>query len=157
MRKSPAHLPASLFLLVLVAVVSALVEVLGALLPPPPNDQIAMRILVGLGLPLAFTWTLLSLASRRARFLQTATALLGVGALAALILYPLDSLLRVMGEDKFMWIIGFLSTVVFIWYLAACAHIWRAAFDSGLFLGGFISIGYFVLALAVDRQLLPQS
>jgi len=150
-------LPASLFLLVLVAVVSALTEVLGALLPPPPNDEIVMRIVLGLGLPLAFTWTLLSLTSRRARFLQTATALLGVGALAALILYPLDSLLRVMGEDKLLWIIGFLWTVVFIWYLLACAHIWRAAFDSGLLLGGVISIGYFFLALAIDRQLMPQS
>ncbi|HEV7358912.1 MAG TPA: hypothetical protein VGN99_13035 [Steroidobacteraceae bacterium] len=156
-RKSPAHLPASLFLLVLVAVVSALTEVLGALLPPPPNGEIMMRIVLGLGLPLIFTWTLLSLASRRARFLQTATALLGVGALAALVLYPLDSLLRVMGEDKFLWIIGFLWTVVFIWYFLACAHIWRAAFDSGLLLGGIISIGYFFLALAIDRQLLPQS
>ena len=150
-------MPASLFLLVLVAVVSALTEVLGALLPPPPNGEIIMRIVLGLGLPLIFTWTLLSLASRRARFLQTATALLGVGALAALVLYPLDSLLRVMGEDKFLWIIGFLWTVVFIWYLLACAHIWRAAFDSGLLLGGIISIGYFFLAMAIDRQLLPQS
>lgn len=99
----------------------------------------------------------MSLTSRRARFLQTATALLGVGALAALILYPLDSLLRIMGEDRFLWIIGFLWTVVFIWYLLACAHIWRAAFDSGLLLGGFISIGYFFLSLAIDQQLLPQS
>ena len=150
-------MPASAFLLVLVAVVSALTEVLGALLPPPPNDEIVMRIILGLGLPLIFTWTLLSLARRRARFLQTATALLGVGALAALILYPLDSLLRVMGEDKFQWIIGFLWIAVFIWYLGACAHIWRAAFDSGLLLGGFISVGYFVLALAIEQQLLPQS
>jgi len=150
-------LPASLFLLVLVALVSALTEVLGALLPPPPNDEIVMRIVLGLGLPLIFTWTLLSLTSRRARFLQTATALLGVGALAALILYPLESLLRVMGEDKSMWIVGFLWTVVFIWYLGACAHIWRAAFDSGLLLGVVISIGYFVLALAIEQQLLPHT
>ncbi|HEX3948307.1 MAG TPA: hypothetical protein VHW95_00485 [Steroidobacteraceae bacterium] len=156
-RKTPAHLPASVFLLVLVAAVSALTEVLGALLPPPPNDEILLRIAVGLGEPLAFTWTLLSLASRGARFLQTATALLGVGALAALVLYPLDSLWRVLGEDRFLWSIGFLWTVVFIWYLLACAHIWRAAFDSGLLLGGFISIGYLVLTLAIDRQLLPQS
>jgi hypothetical protein len=156
-RKTPAHLPASLFLLMLVAAVSALTEVLGALLPPPPNDEILMRIVLGLGVPLAFTWALLSLAKRRARFLQTATALLGVGALAALILYPLDSLLGVMGEDKFLWIIGFLWIVVFIWYWLACAHIWRAAFDSGLLLGCFISIGYFILSLIIDRQLLPQS
>jgi hypothetical protein len=35
-RKSPAQLPASVFLLCLVAAAAALLEVIGALLPPRP-------------------------------------------------------------------------------------------------------------------------
>ena len=157
-RKTPAYLPASVFLLGLVACVAALTEVLGALLPPPPNDQIPMRILLTLGLPLAFTWALLALTRRRARFLQTASALLGVGALAACILYPLDSLLRTLGENRLASpLVGLLWTAVFIGYLLACVHIWRAALDTGLLLGCIITLGYLVLSLAIEHQLLPQS
>jgi hypothetical protein len=157
-RQTPAYLPASVLLLAMVAGVAALAEVLGALLPPPPNDAIFMRIVLGVGLPVAFTWVLLTLTRRRARFLQTATALLGVGALAGFILYPLDSLVRMIGVDKVLALpIGVLWTAVLIGYLLACAHIWRAAFDSGLVLGGIISIGYFVLTVAIDQQVLPQS
>ncbi len=147
-----------MFLLLLVAGVAALSEVLGALLPPPPNDGIFMRIVLGVALPLAFTWVLLALTRRRARYLQTAAALLGVGSLAGFILYPLDSLARMIGVDKLAALpIAVLWTAVFIGYLLACAHIWRAAFDSGLLLGGAISIGYFILAVLIGQQLLPQS
>jgi hypothetical protein len=157
-RQTPAYLPASLLLLVLAAGVAALSEVLGALLPPPPNDAILMRIVLGVGLPVAFTWVLLAITRRRARFLQTATALLGVGALAGFILYPLDSLVRLIGVDKLLALpIGVLYTAVFIGYLLACAHIWRSAFDAGLILGAIVSIGYFVLAFAIEQQVLPHS
>lgn len=157
-RQTPAYLPASLLLLVLAACAAALTEVLGALLPPPPNGQIPLRIVLEVGMPLAFTWTLLTLARRRARFLQTATALLGVEALAALILYPLDSAIRVIGEDKWATLpIGVIWTAVFIGYLLACAHIWRSALDSGLLLGVGISLGYLVLSISIGHRLLAQT
>lgn len=157
-RKTPAYLPASLFLLVLVACAAALTEVLGALLPPPPNGQIPLRIALEVGMPLAFTWVVLALARRRARFLQTATALLGVGALALLILYPLDSLIHVLGQDQLMALpIGVIWAAVFIAYLFACAHIWRSALDSGLLLGVGISLGYFLLSSLIEHRLLAQA
>jgi hypothetical protein len=157
-RQTPAYLPASLLLLVLAGCAVALTEVLGALLPPPPNGQIPLRIVLELGMPLTFTWVLLALARRRARFLQTATALLGVGALAALILYPLDSLIRMMGEDKWASLpVGVLWTAVFIGYLLAYAHIWRSALDSGLLLGVGLSLGYFVLSNSIGYRLLAHS
>src|SRR5450432_4163722 len=80
-RQTPAYLPASRFLLVLVAGGAALMEVLGAFLPPGPHDRILTRILLEVGLPLAFAWVVLAVAKQRARFLQTASALLGVGIL----------------------------------------------------------------------------
>jgi hypothetical protein len=157
-RQTPASLPASLLLLVLAACAAALTETLGALLPPPPNGQIPLRIVLEVGMPLAFTWALLALVRRRARFLQTATALLGVGALANLILYPLDSLIGVMGEDKLMSLpIGVIWTAVLIGYLLACAHIWRSALDSGFVLGAAITLGYFVLSVSIVHRLLTQS
>src|SRR6267378_3732269 len=53
-RRTPAQLPASLFLLALVAVAAALVEVLSAFLPPASSDRIFTRIALSVGLPLGF-------------------------------------------------------------------------------------------------------
>lgn len=155
-RRTPAQLPASRLLLALVVGAAALMEVLGAFLPPGPSDGILVRVAMGVGLPLAFTWAVLALARRRERFLQTASALLGVGVLAEIVLYPLAAMLRLMGEDRMVSIpIGLLLYVALIWYLLACAHVWRAALDSGLLLGGLISVGYLVLSIALEQQMLP--
>jgi len=157
-RRTPAHLPASMFLLALVACAAALLEVLVALLPPGPNDEIILRILLAVGLPLAYTSAVLELARRRQRFLQTAIALLGIGVLAELVLYPLGALLHVISEQHFASIcLGLLFYAGFIWYLLVCANIWRAALDSGLILGGLISVAYLVLLFALEQQLLPQT
>lgn len=155
-RQTPAHLPAAPLLLALVIGAAALMEVLGAFLPPSSSDGMLVRLAVGVGLPLAFTWTVLALARRRVRFLQTASALLGVGVLAEIVLYPLSAMLRVVGEGRMLTIpIGLLLYVALIWYLLACAHIWRAALDCGLLLGGLVSVGYLVLSIALEQQILP--
>ncbi len=157
-RRSPAQLPASAFLLGVVAAAAALMEVLGALLPPGPNDQIPMRIVLSVGLPLVFTWVVLALARHRQRFLQTGSALLGVAVLAQLVLYPLTSLFDMIGSDRPASIpLGILLLVGFVWYLLACANIWRAALDSGLLLGSAVSVGYFLLSTLLAQQLLPDT
>jgi hypothetical protein len=157
-RRTPAHLPASLFLLALVACAAALMEVLGEFLGPGPHDGILSSVALGVGLPLAFAGAVLALARRRARFLQTATALLGVGILAELILYPLGAAYRAFGEDSLVSIPArILLCVGLIWYLLACAHIWRSALDSGLLLGGIISVGYLLLSIAIEQQMLAHA
>jgi hypothetical protein len=157
-RQTPADLPASLFLLALTACAAGLMEVLGAFFSPGPQDRIFARVALEVGLPLAFTWAVLALSRRRARFLQTATAVLGVGVLAEIVLYPLGALRSAMGDDRIASIpVGLLLFVGFIWYLLACAHIWRAALDSGLIVGGVISVGYLILSIALEQQLLPHT
>jgi hypothetical protein len=157
-RQTPAHLPASLLLLALVACAAALMEVLGALLTPGPQERIVARVALEVGLPLAFTWVVLAVGRRRARFLQTATALLGVAVLAEIVLYPLGAVRGAIGDDRMASIpLGLLLLVGFIWYLVACAHIWRAALDSGLIVGGVISVGYLMVSIALEQQLLPHT
>jgi hypothetical protein len=156
-RKSPAQLPASLFLLGLVAAAAGLLEVLGALLPPNPSGRILTRVILSVGLPLLFAWVVLVIARQRQRFLQTGIALLGVAVLAQLVLYPLDSLLNFIGIDRPASIpLGVLLFVGLIWYLLACANIWRAALDAGVGLGAAISVGYLLLSMALEQQLLPE-
>ncbi len=157
-RKSPAQLPASAFLLSLVAAAVAALEVLGALLPPNPSDRILTRVALSVGMPLLFAWAVLAIAHRGQRFLQTGTALLGVAVIAQLVLYPLGSLLSFIGTDRPASIpLGLLLFVGLIWYLLACANIWRAALDSRLALGGAISVGYLLLSIALEQQLLPST
>jgi len=157
-RQTPADLPASVLLLALAVGAAALTEVLGALLPPPPNDRILLRIALEVGMPLLFTWALLALVKRKERFLQTAAAQLGVGVFAGLILYPLESLLQLMGQQSAAVLpVSVLYTAILIGYLLACAHIWRAALDSGLVMGLVVSFGYFFAKFIIEQQVLPQS
>jgi hypothetical protein len=96
--------------------------------------------------------------SQRQRFLQTGIALLGVAVLAEIILYPLGSLIHYVGSDGAASLpLGFLMLVGLMWYLLACANIWRAALDSGLALGAAISIGYLLLSIVLEQQLMPST
>jgi hypothetical protein len=157
-RQTPAHLPASLLLLALTALAAALVEVFGALLPPPPNGQIPLRILLEVIMPLAFTWVLLASARRRERFLQTASAQFGVAVLAGLILYPLNSVLQLLGQESAAALpVGVLYMSILIGYLLAGAHIWRSALDSGLPLGLVLSFGYFTASVMIEQQVITQA
>jgi hypothetical protein len=157
-RSSPARLPASVFLLALVAAAVAILEVVGALLPPGPSDRILTRVALSVGLPLLFAWAVLSVARHSQRFLQTGSALLGVAVIAELVLYPLGSLLNVVGADRPASIpLGLLLFVGLIWYLLACAHIWRAALDSSVAVGIAISVGYLLLSMVLEQQLLPDA
>jgi hypothetical protein len=157
-RISPAQLPASLFLLALVSCAAALLEVLSAFLPPVSTDRLFTRIVLSVCLPLGFAWAILVLAHRRQRFLQTGIALLGVGVIAEILLYPIGSLIHVIGSDRVAAVpLGVLMLVGLIWYLLACANIWRAALDSGLSLGVVVSVGYLLLSIALEQQLLPDT
>jgi hypothetical protein len=157
-RRTPAQLPASSFLLALVAVAAALIEVLSAFLPPASSDRILTRIVLSVGLPLGFAWAVLVLARHRQRFLQTGIALLGVGVLAELVLYPIGSLIHVIGSDRLAALpLGILMLLGMIWYLLACANIWRAALDSRLSIGVVVSVGYFLLSMVLEQQLLPDT
>jgi hypothetical protein len=78
--------------------------------------------------------------------------------LAQLVLYPLGSLLNFIGTDRPASLpLGALLFVGLIWYLLACANIWRAALESGLALGAAISVGYLLLSMALEQRLLSAS
>jgi len=157
-RRSPAQLPASMFLLGLVAAAAAALEVVGALLPPGPSDRIVTRVLLSVGLPLSFAWAVLAVTHHRQRFLQTGSALLGVAVLAQLVIYPLGSLLSVIGTDRPASIpLDVLLLAGFVWYTLACANIWRAALDSGIGIGVAVSVGYMVLSVLLGQQFLSDA
>ena len=157
-RRSPAQLPASMFLLGLVAAAAAVLEVAGALLPPASTHRIVLRMVLSVGLPPAFAWAILAVTHRRQRFVQTSIALLGVGVLAEIVLYPIVSLSQVIGPENLASIpLEILMLIVWIGYMLACANIWRAAMDSGAIPGIAISVACLLLTLVVEQQFLPDA
>jgi hypothetical protein len=155
-RTSPGQLPPSNFLFGLVATAVALLEVVGALLPPTSLDGIVTRIALRVGLPLGFSWCVLALTRHKPRFMQTGIALLGVGFLAQLVQYPLDCLLTLIGVDRPAALpVFFLVLVVLIWYLLGCAYIWRAALNSSLGVGAAVSLAFWLLSTVIEQEFLP--
>ena len=117
-----------------------------------------MRVAMEVAMPVLFIWVLLALKQRKERFLQTASAYLGVGVLAALVLYPLDSVLQLMGQQNPAVLpVSVIYMAFVIGYLLACAHIWRSALDSGLVIGLVVSFGYFMAKLIIEQQVLQRS
>jgi hypothetical protein len=157
-RRTPAQLPASTFLLALVCIAAALLEVVSAFLPPVSSDRILTRMVLSIAVPLGFVWAVLAVARRPQRFLQTASAFLGVGVLVEIALYPIGSLIHIIGSERLAAVpLGVLMLTIFIWYWLACANIWRAALDSGFSLGAVVSVGYIVLSIVLEQQLLPDT
>jgi len=153
-RITPAELPASRFLLALSGAALALVEAVGVLLPPSQSDRIVERVAFRVLLPLGFCWLVLAFMTRRERFMQSASAFLGVTALALVPLYLLSMLVGAVGGDRPEALpIALLSLAALIWWLLACAHIFRAALNSGLALGLALAVGYFSLESLLQHLL----
>jgi hypothetical protein len=153
-RKTPAALPASTFLLALAAIAAALVEALGDELQPHPRHSPLLRMAFSVVVPLCFTWVVLALTKRRQRFLQTGSAVLGVDVLARVVLYPLDAAIQMVGESR-PWAVplGVALLAGYVSYMVAGANIWRAALDSGVIVGGAMSLSYFLLQILLGQLL----
>jgi hypothetical protein len=157
-RMSPAQLPASVLLLGIIAAILVVLELLDSLLPSPAGDHLFIRIALSVGLPIAWTWVVLVVARHRQRFLQTASALLGIAALSEAFFYPLGWLMHALGQDDpIADSIKFLLLVGVIWYLLACANVWRAALDSRLSVGIVLSLAYFLGSVLLEYRLLPDT
>jgi hypothetical protein len=153
-RKTPAVLPASTFLLALVAIAAAVLEPLSDLLAPHPRHSLLLRMAFAVVVPLGFTRLVLALGKRPQRFLQTGSAVLGVDVLAGVVLYPLNAAIEMIGEDR-PWAVplGVALLAGYVSYMVAGANIWRAALDSGVIVGGLVSLSYFLVQLLLGQLL----
>jgi hypothetical protein len=145
-RRGPQDLPASTLLLVLSGVAYVLVTVVQMAWLDEPAAAWGVFVLLDPILLTGGTWLLLRLFNRSERFLQTATAVLGTGAVLGLLLFLpaqwLLSTLDVPPESTF-------ASAVTIGLVAAFAlvtgRILKLATDSNLFTGVALSLTYFLL------------
>src|SRR5689334_17492712 len=80
-RRGPQDLPASPALLGLAAFLYAVIDVVELHVFPAKVRSLPAYLLIDLGVLLAWLWFLLALFRKRDRFLQTASAVLGVSVL----------------------------------------------------------------------------
>ena len=145
-RRGPQDLPSSRLLLALT--VAAYVAVSALQLTLLHEGAAAWFVFVVLD-PILLTggiWLLLKLFARPERFLQTATAVLGTGAVLGVVLFlPMQALLAVLGVGPKSPAAGMFALLLVIVFALVTGRIIKLATDSNLFTGIALSLTYFML------------
>jgi hypothetical protein len=155
LKATPADLPASPVLLLLVIALNLLLSVY-YLSVIPAQDPYG-RFLFGFAFGLLLVWSLLRLWRREARFLQTQIALSGTDALLTVILLPLTALLQqAVATDPGSGQAQLLSLawiVVLVWNLIVSGHILRSALELPLLAGVALALTLFIIQVWVGQFL----
>ncbi|SMF96003.1 hypothetical protein SAMN02949497_3382 [Methylomagnum ishizawai] len=138
-NKGPRDVPASIFLLGLVAATNLAVALALALLDVDWLEGIAQS-LVGIGLLAGFLWIVLVLAHQTPRYLQTFTAALGCDTLISALALPLLVWSRWSGESRELVLT--VVTLLLLWQIAIIGHVLRQALSSSYALGLGLALAY---------------
>jgi hypothetical protein len=155
LRRAPQDLPASSALLgvALAADLSA-----GALLARTAGVAIGVGLaqsLVDVVLTLSLLYSGLGLTRHRARFVQTATAVLGSGALLGVLALVPVGLLPSDAESQGAFLGGILFLALIGWSVLVTGHILRHAFELTLAQGVGIAVAYNVFLYWLVAVLFP--
>ena len=145
-RRGPQDLPASsLLLAIAVAAYVAVSAVQLALLGESAATWFFFLVIDPLLLA-GWVWLVLRLYSRPERFVQTASAVFGTGAVLGIGLYlPLQLIITGLGYDPTSGLAQFFALVLVIVFALVTGRIIKLATDSNLFTGIAVSLTYFLL------------
>lgn len=156
-RCGPQDLPASIPLLWKLVWLTLLVEYAGTLLLPSV-DRTPLRFALAFGYGLAMPWLLLTLMHRRARYLQTMSALLATGLVLSLVFLPLavaalnaGMMESPDGGSSRQGVLALLLLAVVIWKVGVTANIWHHALEWPFAAGVGVALLMFALELGLDR------
>ncbi|HSG63643.1 MAG TPA: hypothetical protein VLD39_01515 [Gammaproteobacteria bacterium] len=154
-RKGPDVLPASRFLLGLVLSAYVAASFVIWQLNWPIGQAVGVMTL-DVVLHLAFLAVVLAVAGRRARFLQTATAALGVETLLACAALPLHTLIAT-GEEGSPVVItaSFLLLLVLFWSIDVAGFVLSRALEQPYIVGLVIMVGYVLGSMTLGEFLFP--
>jgi hypothetical protein len=150
LRRAPQDLPASPVLLVLVVLFGLAAGLLLAMTAGVRLGSGLVQTVLDIGLMLGALAVALRLIGRPARFLQTATALIGVDTLITLMaLLPVGLARPVETENGLLALAGLLFMLLIAWSVLAIGHILRHAFELALFQGMAIAVGFDLLSFVI--------
>jgi hypothetical protein len=145
-RRGPQDLPASPLLLALVTAAYVAVSAVQLLMLHEAGPTWFVFVVVDPVLLICGTWLLLRLFQHPERFLQTATAVLGTGALLGLAVYlPLQWILDAAGATPESTLAGIAALALVVMFALVTGRILQLAMDASLFTGVAISLTYFLL------------
>jgi len=146
LRRAPQDLPASQSLFGLLVVVNLILGLLAGLTVDGGFGRSLLQSVADVVLTLGVFYAGFKLIGREARFAQTATALLGSGAvLGVLGLLPL-TMLSGGEESAGSAIAGLLFLGLLIWNLVVMGHILRHALEMTLGQAMVIAVGFYLFA-----------
>ena len=156
LRRDPSALPASIVLLVILAVAYAGSSALQSWLLH--DDRLLARTAADLGLMLAIFWIVLALTRRLYRYRQTMNAVLGISVL----LTPLLMLLIALQQPAEMYypvkLVAWAGSIgVIVWYTLIVANILRSALEIGFVTSIAIAITTVITANAILGRLFAAS
>jgi len=155
-RRGPGDLPGSSALLGITAVAYSLLSAVQSWLIYG-TDRLVQRTLADLALTLLLVWLLLTITGRSHRYRQTASAVLGTGALLSPLVILLILLKGAAAASQIVALLVWMGSVgVILWFTFVLGHIVRSALDTGLFTGVAIAITYVVASAAALTRLFPE-
>lgn len=99
---------------------------------------------------LAVCWSLLYVRGLKGRFLQTATAMAGTGAIMGVLGLPVFLLFRqVESQGQLTSLVLLLVLILMFWSLFITAHIFRYALDIQPGMAAILTVAYTILSLVV--------
>ncbi len=145
-RRGPQDLPASPVLLLLAGAGYVAVSLLQLATLDEPVGAWLVFVVVDPVLLLAGVYGLLRLFGKRERFLQTASAVLGTGAVLGLCLFlPVQWLVSALGLPPESTAAGLAALALVVVFALVTGRIIKLATDTTLFTGVTLSMTYFLL------------
>jgi hypothetical protein len=145
-RRGPQDLPASPVLLSLAGAAYVAVSLLQLATLDEPMGAWLVFVVVDPVLLLAGVYGLLRLFGKRERFLQTASAVLGTGAVLGLCLFlPVQWLVSALGLRPESTAAGLAALALVVVFALVTGRIIKLATDTTLFTGVTLSMTYFLL------------
>lgn len=154
-RRSPLDLPESRHLLALTLGVYAVVALIALRLDDASRGDVVAAA-ADVALFLGVVWVVLHVMERSARFLQTATALVGTGALLSAVSLPLILWLRdATAAGSGAGAPGFLYLLLYLWSIDVGGYVVAKALARPYILGVSIVVVYELTSQVMREALFP--
>ncbi len=155
LKSAPQDLPYSPRLLVqlMLAYILSGIVVLQTTLNP---EDILSGLLLGLLIQYVFTYSVLRALDKRARFVQTFCAILGIGILFNLLSWPVFSMLSdETAQEAMRSSMSLMFLLMISWEVLVKAHIFRHALEMRMFSALALSFSLFFISVALSQLLFP--